>query len=198
MADSGSASDPDLVPEILVGILDDSLDFWCRLCGFEVLYERREEGFAYITRGSAHIMIEQAGIGRNWTPAELERPLGRGVNFQISVESIDPLVRSLRDDGWALFMEPETKWYRTGENRGRCDSVPRSGSRRVPDQVPVIARQKTRERLVAHGLRATYCYETPASLENPSEQPKSIESKASSDALEQRSIRIDAHRRRVP
>lgn len=115
MADSGSASDPDLVPEILVGILDDSLDFWCRLCGFEVLYERREEGFAYITRGSAHIMIEQAGIGRNWTPGELERPLGRGVNFQISVESIDPLVRSLRDDGWALFMEPETKWYRTGE-----------------------------------------------------------------------------------
>lgn len=60
-------------------------------------------------------MIEQAGIGRNWTPAELERPLGRGVNFQISVESINPLVRSLRDDGWALFMEPEAKWYRTDE-----------------------------------------------------------------------------------
>lgn len=51
MADSGSASDPDIVPEILVAILDDSLDFWCRLCGFKVLYERRDEGLAYITRG---------------------------------------------------------------------------------------------------------------------------------------------------
>lgn len=109
-----SAPGPDLVPEILVNALDESLDFWCRLCGFEVLYDRPEEGFAYITSGTAHVMIEQAGIGRNWIPAALERPLGRGVNFQISVESIHLLVNALRAEGWALYMEPETKWYRTG------------------------------------------------------------------------------------
>lgn len=109
-----SALGPSLVPELLVEALEDSLDFWCRLCGFEVLYDRPEEGFAYITSGTAHLMIEQAGIGRNWTPAALERPFGRGANFQISVESIDPIVNALRIASWTLFMEPETKWYRTG------------------------------------------------------------------------------------
>lgn len=105
---------PGLVPELLVDSLEDSMDFWCRLCGFEVSYDRPEEGFAYITRGTAHVMLEQAGVGRNWVPAALERPLGRGVNFQISVVSIDPLVDALRAADWPLFMEPETKWYRTG------------------------------------------------------------------------------------
>lgn len=107
---------PDLVPELLVTSLQESLDFWCRLCGFDVLYDRPDEGFAYITSGTAHIMLEQRGVGRNWMPAALEPPHGRGVNFQISVASIDPLVCALRGASWALFMAPETKWYRTGES----------------------------------------------------------------------------------
>ena len=110
-----SACGPGLVPELLVEVLEDSLDFWCRLCGFQVLYDRPGDGFAYIVSGSAHVMIEQAGVGRNWTPAALERPLGRGVNFQVSVASIDPLVNALRAANWGLFMEPESKWYRTGK-----------------------------------------------------------------------------------
>jgi hypothetical protein len=33
----------------------------------------------------------RAGVGRNWITADLERPLGRGINFQISVPSVAPL-----------------------------------------------------------------------------------------------------------
>ncbi|GAB3035891.1 VOC family protein [Parafrigoribacterium mesophilum] len=104
---------PGLVPELLVEDLKNSRDFWCDLCGFEVLYDRPEEGFAYLVSGTAHVMIEQAGVGRNWTPAPLQRPYGRGVNFQVSVASIEPLVTALRSAHWSLFMEPETRWYRT-------------------------------------------------------------------------------------
>lgn len=109
-----STPSPDLVPELLVTSLEESLDFWCRLCGFDVLYERPDEGFAYVTSGTAHIMLEQTGVGRNWMPAALEPPLGRGINFQVSVASIDPLVCALRGASRTLFMEPETKWNRTG------------------------------------------------------------------------------------
>jgi catechol 2,3-dioxygenase-like lactoylglutathione lyase family enzyme len=115
MTATRSTPGPSLVPELLVEALEDSLDFWCRLCGFEVLYDRPEEGFAYIASGAAHIMIEQMGAGRNWIPATLERPLGRGVNFQVSVASIDPLVNALGAANWTLFLEPETKFYRTGK-----------------------------------------------------------------------------------
>ncbi|TFD64652.1 VOC family protein [Cryobacterium sp. Hb1] len=106
--------EPSLVPELLVTSLEKSLDFWCGLGGFEVQYDRPADGFAYIARGTAHVMIEQRGEGRNWLPGALERPFGRGINFQISVASIDPLVRAFREASWPLFMEPETKWYRTG------------------------------------------------------------------------------------
>jgi catechol 2,3-dioxygenase-like lactoylglutathione lyase family enzyme len=115
MTDERSRPTPDLVPEILVTSLQKSLDFWCRLGGFDVLYDRPDDGFAYITRGTAHLMLEQRGVGRNWIPAALDVPFGRGVNFQVSVTSIDPLVRALLEASWPLFMEPETKWYRTGE-----------------------------------------------------------------------------------
>ena len=109
------APDPGLVPELLITDLDESLDFWCRLCGFAVLYHRIHEGFAYIANGAAHVMLQQAGVGRDWITGPLERPFGRGINFQISVPSIDPLVDALDSGGWPLFLAPETRWYRTGE-----------------------------------------------------------------------------------
>jgi catechol 2,3-dioxygenase-like lactoylglutathione lyase family enzyme len=110
------APDPGLVPELLITDLDKSLDFWCGLCGFAVLYHRIHEGSAYIARETAHVMLEQAGAGRNWITGTLERPLGRGINFQVSVPSIEPLVHALDAAGWPLFLAPETRWYRSGEH----------------------------------------------------------------------------------
>lgn len=108
---------PDLVPELLVTDLATSLHFWVTLCGFEVLYDRPLEGFAYLRSGTAHLMLEQVGAGRNWIPGALERPLGRGINFQIMVPAISVLVDSLAAADWPLFMAPETKWYDTGETQ---------------------------------------------------------------------------------
>lgn len=34
-------------------------------------YERRDEGFAYLASGSAHVMLEQLGAGRNWITGPL-------------------------------------------------------------------------------------------------------------------------------
>jgi catechol 2,3-dioxygenase-like lactoylglutathione lyase family enzyme len=110
------ASVPGLAPELLVHSLGESLDFWCRLCGFTVLYDRPDEGFAYIAHGTAHVMLEEEGVGRNWVSGALDRPLGRGVNLQVSVASLEPITQALQDADWPLFMEPEEKWYRTGES----------------------------------------------------------------------------------
>ena len=107
-------SAPALVPELLVTELAASLDFWVGLCGFEVRYERMDEGFAAIALGSAHVMLDQIGLGRDWVPALLERPLGRGVNFEIAVPSIDPLLGRLTAAGWPLFLAPVEKTYRKG------------------------------------------------------------------------------------
>jgi catechol 2,3-dioxygenase-like lactoylglutathione lyase family enzyme len=107
---------PSLVPELLVSDLGESLDFWCRLCQFEIMYERPEEGFAYITTGSAHIMLEQHGIGRNWVTGGLDRPFGRGINFQIAVSDVQFIADSLDQASYPLFAPPEKKWYRVGSD----------------------------------------------------------------------------------
>lgn len=104
-----------LVPELLVTDLEASLAFWRDLCGFAVAYERRDEGFAYLTRGTAHVMLEQEGVGRNWVTAPLERPLGRGVNFQIAVDDLDSIIANLKAAKHKPFMAPEIKYYRVGD-----------------------------------------------------------------------------------
>lgn len=106
--------EPALVPELLVGDLDRSLTFWRDVCGFEVLYSRPEERFAYIALGVAHLMLEQIGVGRNWITAPLESPLGRGINFQINVPDTRLLSAALTSAGIELLMQPEMKWYRIG------------------------------------------------------------------------------------
>ncbi|WP_208544569.1 VOC family protein [Rathayibacter sp. VKM Ac-2759] len=116
-------SDPDLVPELLVGDLDRSLAFWCGPCGFTVRYSRPEEGFAYLVSGGAHVMLDRIGLTRDWITAPLERPLGRGLNLQIRVADADAIADALAAAGIELFAPPETRWYRVGEEEAGVRQV---------------------------------------------------------------------------
>ena len=105
----------DLVPELSVRDLAASLVFWCGPCGFAVVFDRPEQGFACIQRGTARVMLDQLGTGRDWVTAPLEPPLGRGINLEIAVEDIAPILAALVAAGWPLFLGPEEKTYRVGE-----------------------------------------------------------------------------------
>jgi len=107
--------DPALVPELLVTDLDRSLAFWRDRCGFVVRYARPEERFAAIALGSAHLLLEQVGAGRNWLAGPLERPFGRGLNLQVAVPDAGALAARLTDAGIALFMPVEHRWYRVDD-----------------------------------------------------------------------------------
>ncbi|OUE07945.1 Glyoxalase-like domain protein [Clavibacter michiganensis] len=80
-----------------------------------MVYDRPAEGFAYIARGGAHLMLEQSGISRNWVTGPLERPFGRGINLQVAVEDADVVAEALTAAGVVLYLEPETTWYRIGD-----------------------------------------------------------------------------------
>lgn len=102
----------DLVPELAVRDVTRSLGFWCDLCGFAVAYDRPEDGFACLQRGTARVMLDELGRGRDWITAPLEHPLGRGINLEIAVPRIAPILDALAAAGWPLFLGPETKRYR--------------------------------------------------------------------------------------
>jgi len=101
-----------LVPEISVTSFEKSLDFYVRILGFSIAYQREEEGFAFLTLNGAQIMIDEIGKTRTWKTGDFAYPLGRGVNFQIEVASINRLLDSLKNNKIDLFMETEEKWYR--------------------------------------------------------------------------------------
>lgn len=105
-----------LVPELLVSDHAASRDFYVRIIGFNVRYERPAEKFSYLDLGGAELMIEEESDF--WTTAPRERPYGRGINLQIEVDKIDPILGRLQDAGVALFRPVEEAWYRTGGNYG--------------------------------------------------------------------------------
>lgn len=107
--------EPDLVPELAVTDLKQSVAFWCDVIGFSVRYERPEDRFAYLVLGRAHVMLDQIATGRTWATGELAPPLGRGVNFEIQVSDLEPILQRLEAGGVPLFLAPEEQWYRSGD-----------------------------------------------------------------------------------
>ena len=108
-----------LVPEIKISDLTASLRFWRDLLGFRVLFDRAEEGFAYIDRDGAQIMLDQRGLGAPerqgiWETGPMDRPFGRGVNFQIQASDLETIQSRLEAACVRIYFGPEIRWYRVG------------------------------------------------------------------------------------
>jgi GNAT superfamily N-acetyltransferase len=101
-----------VVPELDVSDLSTSVAFY-GLLGFRVMYERREDGFVYLARDGAELMLQTAhGPGRRFRTAALERPFGRGVNLQLGVDDVDTIYASVLAAGHRPLVELEEHWYR--------------------------------------------------------------------------------------
>jgi catechol 2,3-dioxygenase-like lactoylglutathione lyase family enzyme len=97
-----------LVPELLVSNIETSLAFWAGLIGFRVAYDRPKESFAYLDLHGAQLMLEQRDDAcRQWLSGSLDHPLGRGINFQIEVVSVEPALNRLAEAKWPLFVACE-------------------------------------------------------------------------------------------
>lgn len=108
---------PPLVPELSVSDVETSKKFYKEILGFVVKYERPDEGFAYLERQGAELMLDQIGKTRDWMTASLEKPFGRGINFQIETSHVEQLYTSIKETaGDAIFLEIETKHYKVGDS----------------------------------------------------------------------------------
>jgi catechol 2,3-dioxygenase-like lactoylglutathione lyase family enzyme len=106
-----------LIPELEVENLDKSLAFYTAIIGCSVLYERREERFAFLDFEGANLMLEEAaGPGRRFSTAPLEHPFGRGVNFQIRVGDVDELYARVLGAAAHVVIPIEQKWYRRDDD----------------------------------------------------------------------------------
>ncbi len=105
-----------LTPELICSNIKTSLHFYTKILGFNIQYQREEEGFAMLERQGSHIMLDEikdsSGKYRSWITAPLEAPFGRGINLQIKTTNVDTLYHHATAMGASIFLPIEKKWYR--------------------------------------------------------------------------------------
>ncbi|MCP5056251.1 MAG: VOC family protein [bacterium] len=116
---------PALVPELAVSDLTKSMAFYSGLLGFRIEYDRPEEKFVALSLGRAHLMLEEAASKKRataeefqagqWRTADLDQPFGRGLNLEIEVEDLAPIVSRLAAQSYSLLLERHERSYRVGK-----------------------------------------------------------------------------------
>jgi Glyoxalase/Bleomycin resistance protein/Dioxygenase superfamily. len=104
-----------MVPELTVTDFSASLDFYVDVLGFDIMIRRQDPDFAYISLGEAQLMLEQYHP-EGWNTADLIRPLGRGVNFQIEVDDIEQMLDRIKTNGQTPYRDLRDNFYQTGES----------------------------------------------------------------------------------
>ena len=106
-----------LIPELCCSNIKISITFYTEVLGFDIEFQREEEGFAMLQRQASRIMLDE--IEKNpkvmkqiWLSGLLEKPFGRGINFQIRTSNIDALYRDVQQSGATIFLPIEERWYR--------------------------------------------------------------------------------------
>lgn len=115
-----------LVPELDVADLTSSALFYADVLQFRTLFARPAERFAYLERDGVELMIQEAaGPGRRFRTAPLDRPYGRGVNFQLRVEDVDAVHTRAIEAGFDVVVPIEERWYRVdvAETGGRWQTA---------------------------------------------------------------------------
>jgi catechol 2,3-dioxygenase-like lactoylglutathione lyase family enzyme len=106
-----------LVPELIVTDIARSRAFYEGVLGFSVMWERPEEGFVYLGREGAEIMLDlvsEKTAERGFLLGPLDYPCGRGVSFQIRASDVDALYSRAVAANGRITLAMEEKWYRAG------------------------------------------------------------------------------------
>ena len=99
-----------LIPELSVSNLAKSLNFYTKVLKFKIEYQRPSSKFAFVSFQGSQFMIEE--INHEWETGKLEYPFGRGINFQIDVKDVKPILASLKKNNYPIKYKPKDNWYR--------------------------------------------------------------------------------------
>lgn len=101
-----------LIPEFSVSDILVSKKFYIDL-GFEIVYERVEDKFCFLSLDDNQIMIEE--VNNNWNVGKLEYPFGRGINISMAVNDIDKFYNNVKNKGIKLYKDIAVSKYRVDD-----------------------------------------------------------------------------------
>jgi catechol 2,3-dioxygenase-like lactoylglutathione lyase family enzyme len=107
-----------LIPELIVNNIEESLSFYIGVLGFKIEYGRTDPAFSFLSREGSQIMLEEFNATKNpWVTGSLDRPFGRGINFQIDVRNVEALYADVKQSRTSLYRELKDVTYKTGETQ---------------------------------------------------------------------------------
>lgn len=102
-----------MIPELSVFDISQTIGFYQKL-GFEIIYERPEEKFVFMSFEESQFMFEQIHDD-GWNIGEMRYPLGQGVNFSIQVDKIECLYKKLKEKQLEFYRDLKTSYYRVND-----------------------------------------------------------------------------------
>ncbi len=102
-----------MIPELSVFDIGQTITFYKKL-GFEIIYERPEDLFVFMSFKGSQFMFEQIH-NDGWNIGEMRYPLGQGVNFSIEVDEIDYLYERLKEEQTELYRDLKISHYRVND-----------------------------------------------------------------------------------
>ena len=103
-----------LLPELSVTDINRTKAFYIDLLGFKLEYKRPENKFMFLSFEGSQFMFEEIHTD-GWNTADLEHPLGRGINFSVETDNIDVIYQKLLDAEYPLFRPMMTSQYRMND-----------------------------------------------------------------------------------
>eukprot|EP00752_Nemacystus_decipiens_P017166 g15380.t1 len=105
-----------LVPELWCSDFPASLAFYTERLEFEIAQRRGDDPHAYLDFRGAQIMLAHwtiEGDFEPWYPEPLERPFGRGINFQFMIDDVQGLRDRIVGRGVAPFRDLPSRTVRS-------------------------------------------------------------------------------------
>lgn len=101
-----------LIPEFTVSDFHRTIDFYTGVLGFNIEYKRDNPKFAFLSLEGSQIMVQQEQDIDVWTVGKMEKPYGRGINFQIDIKSVKKISDSLKNNKYPIFKKIEDHFYK--------------------------------------------------------------------------------------
>jgi catechol 2,3-dioxygenase-like lactoylglutathione lyase family enzyme len=114
-----------LIPELYVSHFQKSFDFYTKILGFTVEYQRENPLFAFLSYQGSHLMIQEIDPQEDeaFITGSFEYPLGRGINFQIETDNVQKLYDALKAYDYPLRREIKDSWYQVGNILHGCRQI---------------------------------------------------------------------------
>lgn len=112
-----------ILPELYVIDFQKSLNFYIKILGFNLEYERLDPLFAFLSYQGSQVMIQQEDDDEDWYNGKPKYPYGRGINFQIETDDVQKIIDSLSKNKYPLKRGVKESWYKVKDTLHGCKEI---------------------------------------------------------------------------